>query len=150
MNLERIEHLKNLLIDGENQLFIEIAQNMVVEDLNVTTDHDLTLLKIAVQVNNREIFEFLINKGVDIDSQDNYGTTALMFACGLGNEEFVRILLERGANTELVDNGDGYQVTAMDIARDMRKNGVIKLLEQNKESPFVLNLALENKDPGFD
>jgi hypothetical protein len=52
-----------------------------------------------------------------------------MCACGQGSEECVNLLLERGADTTLVDTGDDDRVTAMDIARNRKRNNIVKILE---------------------
>ncbi|XP_060561997.1 uncharacterized protein LOC132721673 [Ruditapes philippinarum] len=50
------------------------------------------------------IEKMLNNQGVDMDSQDIYGSTALHFAAYNGYEEQVELLLEYGANVDVVDS----------------------------------------------
>src|SRR5688572_23791761 len=42
-------------------------------------------------------------KGANIDAKTRYGVTALMFAADKGHTEVVRLLLEKGADTNIQD-----------------------------------------------
>ncbi|XP_073026110.1 signal recognition particle 43 kDa protein, chloroplastic [Primulina eburnea] len=64
--------------------------------------------------------------GRDIDAVDQDGRTALLFVCGLGSEECVRLLAEAGANINHRDNSGG--LTALHMAAGYVKPGVAKLL----------------------
>jgi ankyrin repeat protein len=61
-----------------------------------------------------ELATTLINtRGIDIDTKDKDGKTALMHACFWGNHELVKALLDAGANRNKIDK---YGRTARDIA----------------------------------
>ena len=47
---------------------------------------------------------FLNGKKIDINEKDDNGRTALFYACGNGDKEIVKMLLEAGANASLEDN----------------------------------------------
>ena len=56
------------------------------------------------------------NKNINIvDNQDNNGMTALMTSCIMGNLNIVRMIVNMGANLNLVDNNNK---TAIDYARE--------------------------------
>src|SRR3990167_5748747 len=48
--------------------------------------------------------EFLLNLGVNINSQNQFNQTVLMYACGNSNLELVKYLVEKGANVNMYDN----------------------------------------------
>ncbi len=45
----------------------------------------------------------LLAAGVDVDSKNRYGATALFYACDKGNVELVELLLEHGAEVDVTD-----------------------------------------------
>ena len=83
---------------------------------------NLSLLMIASIVGNNELCEFLIKRKVNLDSQDIYGKTALMYACQYLNPscsiETVKSLIDAGAN---LDFRDKFGFTALSIASDLLK-----------------------------
>jgi uncharacterized protein len=59
--------------------------------------NDLELIE-AVKAGDYETAEKLIEKGVDINQQDQQGWTPLNFAAGKGGMSLVRLLVEKGAD----------------------------------------------------
>ncbi len=57
---------------------------------------DLELIEKAKSGSLEELNN-LIEKGADIDKQDNYDRTALIWACYNGQEEVAKLLIEKGA-----------------------------------------------------
>ena len=54
-----------------------------------------------------EILQTIINHGADVNATDKKKVTALMLACGNGNEDAITILLNAGADTNIADaNGN--------------------------------------------
>lgn len=78
--------------------------------------------------NHIKIIESLIKLGADINIQDSYmGWSPLMQAAYFGNTKAVKLLLKSGANSQL-KNILGN--TALDLAIQERKYGVINILEK--------------------
>ena len=48
-----------------------------------------------------ELLRILLSKGVDVDSKSDGGSTPLMWAAGLGQEDAVKVLLEHHASVSL-------------------------------------------------
>jgi hypothetical protein len=63
-----------------------------------------TALMSAAYVGAVELARDLIDRGVDLDAQDDDGFTALMYAANAGNEELVRLLVGAGADVNQSDN----------------------------------------------
>ncbi|WP_128113551.1 ankyrin repeat domain-containing protein [Polynucleobacter necessarius] len=60
-----------------------------------------------------EVTQFLLANGATVDSRGLNGTTPLMMAVQSGNEDLVKLLLDKGANIQIRNN---LGLTAIDIA----------------------------------
>lgn len=81
-------------------------------DMFYSEDYDSTPLMEAVSNGNSDIVDLLIEKGADLDIQDNEGLTALQlaFVQGEGDMKYIiEKLVISGANVNLLDN-DGENV----------------------------------------
>lgn len=67
----------------------------------------------------------LLEAGAYVDSQDNYGLTALMWAVTNGHKEVVERLLDAGARIDVHNKFDG---TALGIAREAGHREIEELL----------------------
>ena len=82
-------------------------------DLNIKNIDGNTALWNACFGNSYECFHLLIEAGIDMDSQNDNGVTALMYCASAGKEDFVELLLQNNANTQL-ESLDGFK--AIDLA----------------------------------
>lgn len=55
-------------------------------------EYKKTRLMLAIEKASVKVVELLLNYGVDLESKDEYGDTALMVAADLGKSNFVRML----------------------------------------------------------
>lgn len=94
---------------------------------------DLELIE-AVKAGDYETAERLIEKGVDINQQDQQGWTPLNFAAGKGNMSLVKLLVEKGADV-------------FRAGRDMRTPYMIALAAGRVEVVKYLR-AIEGTYPG--
>lgn len=72
-----------------------------------------TLLMIAIARGRKSMMHQLIDKGTDINAENEVGNTALMFAAGY-HPTFLPLLLGKGAD---LDKRNRYGETALDWAR---------------------------------
>jgi len=68
---------------------------------------------------------YLLDKGANLNLQDNYGNTALIIACHNNNTEIVNLLIENKTNLDLQDN-DGW--TALIYACYKNNTELVKIL----------------------
>lgn len=110
-----------ITIDGSSMLSYLALRTGFNEDLGTSPDYE-TDFRMA---------KLLIEHGLDIEAKDSSGGTALLAAAAGGNVGFVRMLLERGANTGVTDL-DGYD--AFSLATENGSKEVIRLLHQSAAS----------------
>ena len=73
-------------------------------DVNINND-GVTALHIAARQrgNNIEVLEYLIKSGANVNAQDKYKTTPLMWAAEAGNLSALKALLDARADKNIVD-----------------------------------------------
>jgi ankyrin repeat protein len=111
--------------------------------------YNQTALLVAVKLNNFEIFEYLIEMGgTNLDHCDNSGWTSLRYSAWMGNEGFVRILLENGAS---VDASDSEGRTALRAAIFSGHEHIVELLVKYKANGnfFILFLNFNRSVKAF-
>jgi ankyrin repeat protein len=95
---------------------------------NIYLYGDLPLHK-AIKENNIEVARELINKGINLDSQDLNGSTALYYAIKESNIEVSRELINKGADLNIVYKENSYfhpEHTALTLAT---QDGQTKIVE---------------------
>ena len=85
-----------------------------------------TVLHYLVIENDIETVKFLIDKGADVNTCTNSGTTPLMHAARLGYLEMCLLLMEKGADVNVKDQLLDY--TAMHYAADSGKVEILDAL----------------------
>jgi ankyrin repeat protein len=108
----------------------------------------------AKDLNNIRIVNFLLENGVDVNKQDNYGNTALMLASNYSNKysnnETVKLLLQYEADANIQnDDGNTALILASCYSNNYSNNETIKILLkygadiniQNNEGFTALNHA---------
>ncbi|XP_065346540.1 uncharacterized protein LOC135943804 [Cloeon dipterum] len=150
-NAETKLNYATLLLACERKKWEVAAQlvtkhNIEVNDQNKSCGK--SIFQYAVQSNNTDLVQGLLDRGSNVNSKDNYGVTALHLAAGSnGNSEIVKILLEKGAKVN-AQNKD--KQTALHYAAENNevKEVVQKLLEhgadvnsQDEEGNTALHLA---------
>ena len=115
---------------GEKELFHNAAKNNDVQMLkklmdngfkfiNCENEHDFnrTPLHKAAQNGHKNVVEYLISQGAEVNTTDKFGKTPLHFATGEeskdGELEIVKLLVEKGAR---IDKKDSFGNTPMHIA----------------------------------
>ncbi len=79
----------------------------------------------ACKSENKELIEFILEKGFNIDNKDNNEYKALMISSEEGNIDIIKLLLEKGADVNAKNSKGG---TALLIASKYRNLEVIKIL----------------------
>lgn len=112
-----------------------VALLAVLADVNARDLHGTTALMLAVNANATSakslsrvlnILQTLIQAGTTLDTKDEAGNTALIWAVQRGNWEAVRLLLAAGANP-LLHNKTGK--TAVDYANERGDPSIMQMFE---------------------
>ena len=103
-----------------------------------------------------EVVKLFLERGAQVDLQDNNGRSSLMWASNEGQTEVVKLLLERGARVDLQDN-DGWsslmctkqtEVVELLLERgaqmDLRNNNGRTALEVNDEFGYFELLQMKS------
>ena len=105
-------------------------------------------IKTFENFNNQDIFTYIknndiqsiknyINSGHDLNIQDNFGHTALIWAArNSDNKEIVKLLLNAGADIDKQNNGD---YTALICAALENNRKIVELLLDYGADEFILN-----------
>jgi len=96
----------------------------------------------ATRQGNIEKVRLLLEGGVDIDSKDEHGQTALMNAAHAGKAELVRLLIEKGAG---LNHTAKYNLSALMLSIIGRYTEIAQLLI---EAGADLNLRSSGSFPG--
>ncbi|MCR5193810.1 MAG: ankyrin repeat domain-containing protein [Bacteroidales bacterium] len=83
---------------------VQSLMNELLENINEKNNNGYTMLMSALEGNQPQTAEWLINRGADVNLRNNAGRTALMFAARSGYLEVVQALLNKGARADLTDN----------------------------------------------
>ena len=82
---------------------------------------------------NIEMVEYIIEKAIDVNKTNRRSRfTPLMAAASYGRAEIAKLLLEHGADKNIVEE-KGFNAT--DFARKMNKKSVLELLEFDENNP---------------
>ena len=93
-------------------------------------------LMLSIWTDNKDIVEILLDTGVDanvsdIIAADSFMPTPLISTIERGNVKIVEMLIAKGADVNLPNSSNYHGQTPLDLAIDMRDNGMIELLKNN-------------------
>lgn len=106
-----------------------------------------TALMWASDRGHKDIAEFLISNGANVDAKNKYGYTALMMASVNDKKDMVELLISRGAN---INASDEDKTTALMLATERGRATIVQvLLERGADVnlhdevslPILLNLS---------
>lgn len=102
------EDFENLIVDFLSVVDVPLDRHSsnsltTAEAFSYPTSSGQTLLHLAAFLGFSSLLKFLVKHGVDLDSRDKSGYTALHFASLSNSEECVLTLLEAGADREIVN-----------------------------------------------
>jgi len=110
--------MEHLIIKGRLEGVKAAIENGIDVNLAERDGMGSCLLQIAIRYNQKEIFEYLVEKGADIDFQDLVGWTPLMEAIMDDKPEFGKRLVELGANLDIANQrGATAKMLAMKFSR---------------------------------
>jgi len=103
-------YAKSEIIDAAEAGDIVTVKEMLAKDPNLIYEKDSlddTILHCAVDSDSKELVEFLLNKGIDINNTGGLGMTPLYLAIDHGFYDIAELLINKGANINFKDE-DGF------------------------------------------
>jgi ankyrin repeat protein len=107
----------------ENLVFL---LKYLFEDQGAKLNTKNEFLIVASKNGHKDIVAFLLEKGIDINQQDERGKTALIWASEQGHEEIVKLLLEN--DNIKINHTYKYGKTALIWASEQGHEEIVKLL----------------------
>lgn len=97
--------IEDFIREGNTKKLEALLKNVDPNELNSLDENGLSLIHWASDRGNLEILKVILNiKGIDINLQDSEGQTAVFYASSCGHKTCVQLLLDHGANKEILDN----------------------------------------------
>ena len=110
-------------LDREDRLFDLLHKVRIPYKVNSDGGKSVTALMLAAEKDYKRIVGYLLEKGADVYSQDEYGKTALMYA---NTYDMVKLLLKNDLLRD-VKNRDGE--TAQDIYKKLNLYGALAAIK---------------------
>lgn len=132
--------LTHAVMTGDINIVKIIGDNDANPNLKNKTSMGSTPLMMSSEYKSLEIAKYLINKGADIDIQDNNGDPVINWSAYYGNIPFTKLMLENGAKTNLKSiHSDGVMQVAL---KEWQESIVELLLEKGITIHEVKNDSL--------
>lgn len=93
-------------------------------DINAKSGEGSVLMG-ACYKGEMEMVKLLLEKGAEVNTDNDLGTTPLMYAILAGNMELIKLLLEHGAKKDVKERSGK---TAIDYAKQIDNQEIVKLL----------------------
>ncbi|KLT66436.1 hypothetical protein AB669_09295 [Pedobacter sp. BMA] len=132
------ESFFKIVTDGDLKA---VKEKISETNINVLNVNDMSLLQVALQNKRDEIAHYLIEKGINVNNQDNKGMVALHYIAVYKNDlNLAKAILQKNADIEVKDKfGNSPLWTAIFSAKG--EYGFIKLLLENNADLRSINAA---------
>ena len=107
---------------------------------------------IASRIGNIDGVKTLLERGVNIDIQNDYGENALTWASVNDNLDVVKMLLEKGANIDIQDNNEFTALMMaslnghLDVVKTLLEKGANIDIQDKNGRPFMDHVSEKDKD----
>jgi len=110
--MDTFENFEKIVYDNNLDTFKTEVQKL--DDINIQNKYGWTLLHVAIRRDRRDMVNFLLDNGADINKIDGVGWTPLMEAIMDDIPELVNVLVDYGAD-KTITNARG--ATALMLAQ---------------------------------
>lgn len=130
------ENIVEVVASGNKELLLQKLQT--TGDIESKDLNGWTPLLLAINKNDKEMVEILLNNGAQTDYVDNPAGVPLVLACANGNKEIVKLLLDHNASTECADMNNLFPITAAAL------NGHLEIVKLLVENGVDITMAFED------
>ena len=117
------ETFEKAVYDNDYELFTSLVKGL--DDINIQNKYGWTLLHISIRRDRKEMVNFLLDNGADIDKVDGVGWTPLMESIMDDMPELCKLLVDKGAD-KTIANARG--VTAPMLAQKFSRVAMYNIL----------------------
>ena len=132
---EDLNRLRGIIMEGDKEQMKDIIATHGIEAFDGDKRTAIIWASFFGQI---EILNWLIDKGADVNHQDRIGYTCLHFCGQEQNIEAARILLENGANPNLLDEHENSPLWTA-IFNSRGKFDLVRLLRLKGADPSPKN-----------
>ena len=112
---------------GHTEIVRLLIEKGAALDERTSTLH--TALTLSARRGRTEVVRLLVDAGAALNAKTKFDNTALILAIGERHPETAQLLIESGADTSI----QGYEGTAMALARRRGLKNIVKILEDKEE-----------------
>lgn len=115
-----MERIVNAIIENDFDWFVELVENAGVDRVD---SNGLTPLMFCIQNERSKMIDYLLEKEIDINRQDNVGNTALFYAVFKSKDKIglIEKLLKKGADMNMANKAG---VSPLSLANSMANENV--------------------------
>ena len=138
-----------------NKDAIDVLLNAGADPNIIDANGDTCLQYAARNFCTAEVLQAIISHGVDVNATNKNNVTALMIVCGKGKKDVINVVLNVGAELNIIDaNGDtclhyaarNYYCTA-DVLQAIISHGVdVNATNKNNVTALMITCEMWNKD----
>ena len=99
--MSTFENFEKIVYDNDLDTFKSEVEKL--DDKNIQNKYGWTLLHVAIRRDRRDMVNFLLDNGADINKIDGVGWTPLMEAIMDDMPELVSVLVDRGADKTIAN-----------------------------------------------
>jgi len=121
--------------------------NLVKEKLSLASESKRTLLHVSAALGFHQVVTALVDHRVDLNLRDMSGFGALHYAALNGRLECAKLLVDGGANLEIMDR---WGLLAQEVAVDTDHHDIGQMLEARRSNPHgtIKGAGCEDLDTG--
>jgi ankyrin repeat protein len=142
------KQLDKLLYVATQENDISAVACLINNGANINMKYECTsLLHLSASHGHKYLLQYFIEKKLNIEDKDDFGSTALALAVIVGNVECVQILIKNNANINETDNDNNTILcNNLSVIRDTETEKETEKIKEKKENYLkILQILIDKK-----